>query len=244
MDTEEEADPVRHYLAAPGASIHMTEDPLLVAHMEEKLRSHSISTVIETGTFDGTGSTKFLANLFTRLNMPPRAFYTIEVDFNFYLMAKVHLMDYPFVTPLWGCSVDIEQAADWMQRDDMLLHPDVYPEIYIDHTADAIKQYTQEVRGSSAHRQRPEWAGEGLLAKLLEQHKFDQPLIVLDSAGGIGLLEFEIVQDIMGLQPYWLLLDDVHHIKHYRSLQRIKNDLDFDVLISSTDKWAFGVYDP
>jgi hypothetical protein len=42
-------------------------------------------------------------------------------------------------------------------------------------------------------------------------------LIVLDSAAGIGFYEFTQVVKEMGNREYILVLDDIHHLKHFRS---------------------------
>ena len=61
-------------------------------------------------------------------------------------------------------------------------------------------------------------------------HKEHKPLIVLDSAGGIGYLEFQTVLKVMGNSEYFILLDDIHHLKHFRSARDIKTDKSFEIL--------------
>ena len=77
---------------------------------------------------------------------------------------------------------------------------------------------------------RRRYAGENLLAKSLERVRDERPLVVLDSAGGTGWLEFTTLRETMGARPYVLLLDDVHHLKHFRSLQHVRRDGAFEIL--------------
>ena len=60
-------------------------------------------------------------------------------------------------------------------------------------------------------------------------------LIVLDSAGGVGHMEFQITDELMKNKAYYLLLDDIHHLKHFRGYDIIKNRDDFSI-IDASDK--------
>jgi hypothetical protein len=83
------------------------------------------------------------------------------------------------------------------------------------------------------------WSGESLLPQLLKLHHDNCPLVILDSAGGCGLYEFDIMMDVMRDAAFLLLLDDTHHLKHFRSLQRMKNDTRFRILnVNDYHGWA------
>src|SRR5207249_2262859 len=56
------------------------------------------------------------------------------------------------------------------------------------------------------------------------------PLVLLDSAGGTGWMEFTTLRQTMGDRAYVLLLDDVHHVKHYRSLEHVRRDPSFHII--------------
>ena len=82
-----------------------------------------------------------------------------------------------------------------------------------------------------------------MLEEWLHRMKTRRPLIVLDSAGGVGWLEYQIVVKEMGTAPYLLLLDDIHHLKHFRSLADIKNNSSFTVLGESMEQgWALAAH--
>ena len=50
-------------------------------------------------------------------------------------------------------------------------------------------------------------------------------IVFLDSAGGVGYLEFKTFMKLpkKNLNSKILILDDVMHIKHYRSVKELKN---------------------
>jgi hypothetical protein len=84
------------------------------------------------------------------------------------------------------------------------------------------------------------FGGEDLLKKFVSKYKKEVPLILLDSAGGIGLLEFKIVTETMGSDPYYLLLDDINHLKHFRSFKEIKENPSFTILAENVESgWVF-----
>lgn len=130
-----------------------------------------------------------------------------------------------------------------MQRDPALKNHQDYPEIFIDDIENPIGFYSSEIMGTMREQTSQPiggqsnfdlfWEGENLLARLLYMHRLHTPLIVLDSAGGVGYLEFQNTINIMGDQSYILLLDDTHHVKHFRSLQFIKNSAAFKIIGSS-----------
>jgi hypothetical protein len=89
------------------------------------------------------------------------------------------------------------------------------------------------------------YQGEELQRRLLRRHQGDRPLIHLDSAGGIGYLEFKIVKEIMRGHVFWLLLDDIHHLKHFRSFSDIQSDPSFQIIAhDSINGWVLAKYTP
>jgi len=61
--------------------------------------------------------------------------------------------------------------------------------------------------------------------------KFDYKpdLVMLDSAGHMGFIEFKYVLSLLKGSCVFIL-DDVNHVKHYDSLRLMKNDSRFNVL--------------
>ena len=87
-------------------------------------------------------------------------------------------------------------------------------------------------------------APEGILAVLLERYKRDRPLICLDSAGGIGWLEFQEVLRLQEGHPFLLFLDDINHVKHYRSKLFVERTPEFTVFDSDWNEgWMVAAYE-
>jgi len=74
------------------------------------------------------------------------------------------------------------------------------------------------------------YQGENMIKKYLSDMKNNNPLILLDSSGGVGYLEFKTTLDALNGKPFIIILDDIHHVKHHRSYQDIKNSSEFTII--------------
>jgi hypothetical protein len=226
--------------------------------LQELQAQHPTDVIIETGTYLGTGSTRILAEFFS--NCPVKRFVTLEANCNYWRVARNNLRRFPFVEPLWGLSVGKQKALNFIRADEAIREHYRYPDFFIDDTKDPVGFYTREVEGAHAAGTTPAlkaalkaslergskiffWQGEDLLPQTLELHRRQRPLIVLDSAGGIGNLEFRTVLASMEDASYALLLDDTHHLKHFRSLRHIQSDPKFRLIGAGEDgSWALAVH--
>lgn len=190
--------------------------------------------IVETGTHRGY-MTKRLAVL-----TQPSSFVTIETDATCVAHARQSLPT--SVQVMHGCSVPLQQAFAFMRDDEWLMFPERFPDIYADAPdADLASVYWKELRGElfSSPSVFISWEREDLLRKYLLAVRDQCPLVVLDSAGGIGYLEFLIAREVMGERPVAYLLDDVRHVKHARSLADLQEDQHFDVYVSAgAHAWA------
>lgn len=234
------------------ASMDMAADAVLRRELGGLLARYRIDIAIETGTFLGQGSTRMVAETMAASGSPKR-FVTVEVNFANWCRAKENLRGFPFVDARWGLSVPLDRALEFLRNDEMLINHHRYPGIYIDNVVDPVGAYSRELLGAAAELERMPLAasseniqfngkdhlydGDGLLARLLACHVGHTPLIVLDSAGGVGFLEFQTVLEQMAGRSFAILLDDTHHIKHYRSLQRIRADRDFHI-VAAGESWV------
>lgn len=224
------------YSQSPRAHISMRRDPHLDAVLVELMGLKDVRHVIETGTYTGTGSTIALADALLRSGAAEPRLDTIEVNWAHHRHAQSNLAAYPFVQCHWGLSVGFAEAEDFIRHDDILAHHETEAEIYIDETNDPRKFYLEEIRGhlvseasglTGAPAAPPP---ENLLPALLRQTPATGTLVLLDSAGGIGWLEFLTTLREMQRKRYLLLLDDVGHIKHYRSKRHVEQASDFQIL--------------
>jgi hypothetical protein len=225
----------------------MSKDLLFQSTLNDIFSKNKVDYVIETGTWLGTGSTQTLSKAFSK-NQPPKAYYTIEGNLTFHTIARLNLLKWPFVKPLWGDTVQKDKALAFIKQDKALHDHEQYPDVFIDTINDPISFYTNEVEGKLGKN----WVisfvdllgntfltrQEDLLKTLLLKHRDDRPLVLLDSAGGIGWLEYQTVRDTLAGRPYWLILDDIHHLKHFRSFDDVKNRSDFRIIAHSLpDGW-------
>jgi hypothetical protein len=227
--------------------MRMADDGGLAPVLARVVREDSITHVVETGTYLGAGSTKMLAEAFPR-DRPPESFVTIEANWSSWRTAKENLAHFPFVTPLWGRTVTRHAALAFVRSDEALRHHERWPDVFIDDTRHPVKSYTRELKGRLGGRPRGlrdaaafvrdrlrSYAGDDLLPRYLSAARDRKPLILLDSAGGIGLLELQTV----------LVLDDTHHVKHFRSIARVRSDPSFFIVAESAEHgWAVARHAP
>lgn len=166
-------------------------------------------SILETGTYLGEGTTRILYE--SAKETGPFELITIEVHREYHAVAQMRYRDCPEVRCLHGLSVGREDlpTAEWI---DQHMVKNNIPGIYYDHPS------RQRVGLYMSETDCEEGVPDDLLVKMLD-HSPD--LIVLDSAGHIGHLEFQTVVQ-RATPPYVLVLDDCAHIKHFASAQFIR----------------------
>jgi len=188
--------------------------------------------IIETGTFLGKGTTTIMAAAIEDLGIRDAAFYTIEVNPQFYARAKEYFAaNHMNVQALNGLSVPRSMLPD---RDEIARRTitDVdYDGIFVDHKEQSrIELYYSETDFPQVE--------DDLLYKCLERFDFKPDFVLLDSGGHIGSIEFDyLIESLQG--ECYIALDDVYHVKHHRSFQRIQSDPRFEVITASKEKFGF-----
>lgn len=217
--------------------------------LRDAIRQYRPQVVVETGTYLGTGSTRMIAEAFAP--GAPEKFYTIEVSRRFYQTARRNLSHLGFVEVLWGLSVGRDKAEEFLRNDSLLWEAGRYG-IEVEQPDDPVSFYLREIssvgaveREDECYPDPPAAAPDNLLAGLLMRYRDRTPLIALDSAGGIGWLEFQEVLRLQEGRPFVLFLDDVNHVKHYRSLMHVRSSPEFRLLDCDVrDGWALAAYEP
>lgn len=186
--------------------------------IRELLISFEIEEVIETGTYLGNGSTKIFADLAIRTK-------SIECNIHNYSQALLNRPE-KFITILYGLSLNKSDILYHLESDKILEDEKCldYPEILFDTSIGGREFYKNEI-----FKNLVEPYEENLLTKNIDNNK--RQLIYLDSSGGIGFLEYIAVMKLPlhKLKNKILVLDDVNHIKHFRSVQHlIKNGYNFN----------------
>jgi len=242
------------YSEYPNASISMSTSADFVDALSEVFASGKCLSILETGTYKGLGSTKVIADIVDRKKVNLNYFYTLEVDKTFYTEALKNLSLYPFVQVLWGMSVNKKEAIRFINNDEILDNHETILDVYIDVLNNPKLFYINEINGnlSNSHTNyfkkiinifTQSYPMENCFRRIIPILREDNPLFVLDSSGGIGYLEFNLVKELMGNKSYYLVLDDVHHLKHFRSLIDIKKDKKFEILCENLEHgWVIAKY--
>lgn len=224
------------------ASIKMSCDEQQFNALRRLADEKDIQFVFETGTYKGDGSTKMLAEIFGQATHFKRLI-TCEVDFHLYKIAKQNLSTFAKVEVLHGLSVGLAEAKHFVKNDETIKNHNEYPDIFIDDVDNPIDFYLREVNGNLSQKELNAAFEENIFGKYLPTLE-GNVLVSLDSAGGIGFLEFtQMLHYCSSWGKYWLLLDDVHHLKHFRSRLHIYEDPKFKVLAESVSNgWLLAEY--
>lgn len=183
------------------------------------INKYAIEQIIETGIGFGKGSTL----IFAKTDLPV---FAIECNAQHIGMAKKHLKDYPNVSILHGYSLKHKEMIKFIFKDNVY---EKYPKLKREGGNKAPLFYLQEI---SCHA-----PAENLLARLISNNK--RQLVLLDSSGGVGYLEFKKFMSIDYLKNKVLMLDDVRHVKHYRSVKELKKkSIKFNYCNSKRWGWA------
>lgn len=200
----------------------MTSSGAFNKALETIVANNGLTKIIETGTYLGEGTTRAILNGLQSHGKPFK-FFSIEVNPNNYRQAVMNIGKVDGVYLLNGLSISKNDLPKQIQFTD-------YPEwVVVDYQeAVRVKSYTTEVSYN---------VKDECLYDCLKAFDGEPELVVLDSAGHIGLLEFEeMMKYIRG--AFFLALDDINHVKHYRTVQKIKDDDRFKIVWETSDKFG------
>ena len=181
----------------------LSADPEFKETVEKLVAECNIEEIVETGTYCGTGSTLIFAE--TKLPV-----FSIECNAGHVAIAKKNLRNHPNVAVLHGHSLKYREMLEFIYKDTVY---EKKPELKREGGSRAWLYYLGEISCRTP--------AENLLVKLIGNNK--RQLVLLDSSGGVGYLEFQKFMRIKHLERKVLMLDDVRHVKHYRSVQELKN---------------------
>lgn len=166
--------------------------------INQLVRDYEFDEIIETGTFNGLGSTSVFAKT-------GKYVFTIECNKNNYERAISNLQEYENVCVIHGLSLN---------RDVLIKHL-LHQDFDIDTTYDSdypksfyMREINQQV------------VLENALDVLANNDR--KQLVFLDSAGGVGYIEFLVFMDYESGNNKILVLDDIDHIKHKRSVEHLE----------------------
>ena len=192
------------------------------------------ASIIETGTYLGTGTTRIIASALRKAGLFETKFYTIECNPRHYQQAVGNLarngLD-PFVTTLLGLSVPRALLPDMARIEEETVKNVEWDGIFVDHQEEnRAAFYYGETNFSEV--------SDDLLGQCLERLDYTPSIVLLDSGGHLGNVEFNYLVGKLKGECY-VVLDDVYHVKHHKSFQQIKEDPRFTVITSSQEKFGF-----
>jgi len=187
---------------------------------------HRMEKVLETGTFTGNGSTKCLSDALEMVG-PSSLLWTIEINHRYLKIAQDFCKGKANIVYCLGSSVPknlvptVEDTKLWIES-----NLAENPKIRVDYKGSPEK-YVEESSG--------QYVIYDLLGLLIPKIKYD--LILLDSAGHIGFVEFSYLMTILNY-PTFIALDDINHIKHWKTSQQIFSDKRFEVIFKTDERYG------
>ena len=185
--------------------------------IDDIIKRYGIESIVETGAYDGMGSSQLLAST----GLP---FDTIECHGMNFIAAKVNLEKFRNARVHHAYSLKLNEMLEFIKQDDWTNNPDEMIKLGVKFDHENPRwYYTHEL--NDVVSKPPQ---ENVLMSLITNP--ERQLVFLDSSGGVGLLEFEKVKELPKeiLKEKLIMLDDINHIKHYRSLQWMKENCEVE----------------
>lgn len=179
--------------------------------ISEIIDKQNIESIVETGTYDGMGSSQILA----KMNLP---FDTIECHGMNFIASKVNLESFQNTRVHHAYSLPLNEMLEFINNDEWTNNPQKMIELGVKFDHDNPRWYYKHELNDVVSKP----PRENVLMELITNKS--RQLVFLDSSGGVGLLEFQKVISLPKeiLKEKVIMLDDVNHIKHYRSVQWLK----------------------
>lgn len=204
------------------------------------IRKERIMSVVETGTYLGMGTTMAVASGIE--DVPGAVCATIECSPAHYRRAIWNLSSAGAlgrIVPLLGLSVP---------RSILPRPSDIVRDYVVDDSSDVFVDHDPEERAELYHKE-TDFPGvpDDLLSLGLSLFGGRPGLVLLDSAGHMGIVEFEYLMRIVPSDhSFFLALDDINHVKHDRTIRRIESDKRFSILFRTNEKFGSCVarFDP
>lgn len=186
--------------------------------------------ILETGTYFGLGTTMAIIDGMIKAGIDDFDFHTVEVNTEFYQKAKDNLR--ALVPEGWlNTRVHLWNGLSLPKRYLPAIVHEVPEDIFTDYEDN--EEYLREVQNA------PE---EALMKTIIQGFDHRPDLVLLDSAGHLGTIEFDFLMRLVDKRhPFVLILDDTLHRKHYQTLAKIKADQRFEILKESRDKFGYAI---
>jgi hypothetical protein len=190
--------------------------------------------IIETGTYRGTGTTTIIASAIHDLEIENAQFISIEVNPGNVKRAQENLAKAGLqVEVINGLSVPRALLPTMEQIEREMVHSVIADGLVVDH---------EESRRAELYFRETDFAAlpDDVLGQVLRRFDHRPDVVLLDSGGHMGYVEFRYVVDQLR-GPCNIVLDDIYHVKHFRSFQDMKMDPRFEIVAASEEKFGFCV---
>jgi hypothetical protein len=184
--------------------------------VNELLANNEVDEIVETGAFNGLGSTSVFAET-------KKYVFSIECNYNNFVNATNNLINYENVCVVHGLSLNRQDLVRGLLNESFDIqtkYDSDYPKAF----------YMREI----SHQV----VVENALDLFCNNHR--KQLVFLDSAGGVGFLEFNAFMNYNKSYLFnkILMLDDISHIKHKRSVEKLE-ELGYEVHQSTDNRFAW-----
>lgn len=189
------------------------------------IQDYKPRNVIETGTYNGLGSTSAILHGLKDAHGTQFSFISMESDPVFYNQARQNMEE-----EIYDGSLVLMNKISVPRHLLPSMVEDVPDDIITDH-ADPSRYLREVPKGIEDN---------GLMAALILLD-YRPDMVLLDSAGHLGTIEFYYLLQ-HAVSPFILILDDTLHRKHYKTLAVIKAQPErFDILKESNNKFGHAI---
>lgn len=167
------------------------------------IRENNLKKIIETGTLYGLGTTRAIIQALKG----DETVYSIECNPSHYRKAiennKGAIVQFLLGHSIGRAQIPVDPSFDGL--------PDY---IVVDHKERERKsKYNSEVNFP---------VNDHMLKYALSKMEYRPDLVILDSAGHMGFIEFKYLMKYAHA-PFYLALDDIFHVKHFDTMQFIRD---------------------
>lgn len=190
--------------------------------------TNKMTRIIETGTYHGTGTTRAVLNGIHKHKVKPVHFVSIEVNPEYYATARRNTFGEP-VSILKGLSI----PKGLLPKKSEITFEGFTDETIIDHQPESRQElYYKETNYN---------VNDARLIEAMMIVDYRPELVILDSAGHIGTLEFDYLMSLVS-GGFYLCLDDTRHVKHSKTVQKIETDHRFTLIKAFEEKFGSRIY--
>jgi ADP-heptose:LPS heptosyltransferase len=204
------------------------------AAIRQLFAEHRPTKLVETGTYLGEGTTRVIADALRQLDITEAQFHSIEINHHHLAQARRTLARNGLASAVHlhhGVSVPRGLLPSLEEIERCTVREIDENDLFVDH---------REHERATLYFKETDFHGvpDDLLGRVLRQFNGRPDFVLLDSGGHMGNVEFNyLLSQLEG--PCWIALDDVHHIKHRRSLRQIQADPRFEIRLESNEKFGF-----